>query len=68
MYLQIKPILTRLCHVIYCHGDRSYPCLVGIGLRDLQRDLEERIFIHIKLNFWMEETAVADNYVQDFLF
>ena len=28
-----NPIPTRLCHVIYCHGDNSYPCLVGIGLR-----------------------------------
>ena len=28
----INPIPTRLCHVI-CHGDKSYPCLVGgIGL------------------------------------
>ena len=26
------PIPTRLCHVIYCHGDKTYPCLVGIGL------------------------------------
>ena len=28
----LNPILTRLCHVIYCHGDKRYPCLVGIGL------------------------------------
>ena len=28
----INPIPTRLCHVIYCHGDKSFPCLVGIGL------------------------------------
>ena len=28
----INPIPTRLCHVIYCCGDKSYPCLVGIGL------------------------------------
>ena len=28
----LNPIPTRLCHVIYCHGDKSYPCLVGIGL------------------------------------
>jgi hypothetical protein len=27
-----NPIPTRLCHVIYCCGDKSYPCLVGIGL------------------------------------
>jgi hypothetical protein len=26
-------IPTRLFHVIYCHGDKSYHCLVGIGLR-----------------------------------
>ena len=29
---RINPIPTRLCQVIYCHGDKSYPCLVGIGL------------------------------------
>jgi hypothetical protein len=23
---------TRLCHVIYYHGDKKYPCLVGIVL------------------------------------
>ena len=28
----LNPIPTRLCHVIYCHNDKSYPCLVGIGL------------------------------------
>jgi hypothetical protein len=22
----------RLYHMIYCHSDKSYPCLVGIGL------------------------------------
>ena len=27
-----NPITTRICHVIYCHGVESYPCLVGIGL------------------------------------
>ena len=27
-----NPIPTRLYHVIYCHGDKKYPCLVGIGL------------------------------------
>ena len=31
--IQFNPIPTRLCHVIYCHGDKSYPCLVGLGLR-----------------------------------
>ena len=25
-------ISTRLCHVICCCGDKSYPCLVGIGI------------------------------------
>ena len=30
--LQTNPIPTRLCHVIYCHGDKCYPCLVGIVL------------------------------------
>ena len=28
----VNPIPTRLCHVIYCQGDKKYPCLVGIGL------------------------------------
>ena len=27
-----NPIPTRLCHVIYCHGDKSYACLVEIWL------------------------------------
>ena len=31
--MYINPIPTRLCYVIYCCGDKSYPCLeVGIGL------------------------------------
>ena len=30
--LLLYPIPPRLCHVIYCHGDKSYPCLVEIGL------------------------------------
>ena len=29
---RVNPISTRLGHVIYCHGDRSYPCFVGIEL------------------------------------
>ena len=24
--------ISRLCHVIYYHSDKNYPCLVGIGL------------------------------------
>ena len=28
--IQPNPIPTWLCHVIYCCGDKSYPCLVGI--------------------------------------
>ena len=34
-YLKIdafNPIPTRLCHVKYCHSDKSHPCLVGQGL------------------------------------
>ena len=31
--IQFNPIPTRLCHVIYCHGDKSYLCLVGLELR-----------------------------------
>ena len=34
--LFINPIPTSLSHVIYCHGDNSYPCLVGIGLSELE--------------------------------
>ena len=30
--LDFNPIPTRLCHMIYCQGDKSYPYLVGIGL------------------------------------
>ena len=26
---QINPIPTRLCHMIYCCGDESYPCLLS---------------------------------------
>ena len=26
--LPVNPIPTRLCHVIYYHGDEKYPCLV----------------------------------------
>ena len=29
----LNPILRRLCHMIYYLGDKSYPCLVGIGLK-----------------------------------
>ena len=25
----INPILTSLCHLIYCHGEKIYPCLIG---------------------------------------
>ena len=24
----VSPVPTRLCHVIYDHGDKKYPCLV----------------------------------------
>ena len=38
MYLKerLNPIPTRLCHVIYCWGDKNHPCLVGIGLKVLR--------------------------------
>jgi hypothetical protein len=26
-------VVNLLCHMIYCHSDKSYPCLVGKGLR-----------------------------------
>ena len=31
-FVQLNPIPTRLCHVIWYCGGKSYPCLVGIGL------------------------------------
>ena len=39
-----NPITTRLCHVIYCCGDKSNPCLVVMGLN---RFLHIRIYIAI---------------------
>ena len=30
----LNPIPTRLCHMIYYHGDKKYSYLVGIGLND----------------------------------
>ena len=39
-----NPISTRLCHVIYCHSDKSYPCLFGIGFKDLS------LYLFTKLN------------------
>ena len=41
-----QPIPTRICHVIYWCGDKSYPCLVGIGLNGfkfIDLDAEPRI-------------------------
>ena len=32
----LNPIPTRLCQVIYCHGDKSYHCLVGIGVSEVK--------------------------------
>ena len=29
---ELNPIPTRHCHVIYCCGDKTYSCLVGIEL------------------------------------
>ena len=29
----VNPITTRLCYVMYYHGDNKYHCLVVIGLR-----------------------------------
>ena len=28
--MQLTTIGTRLCHVIYYHGNKKYPCLLGI--------------------------------------
>ena len=30
---EINPSPTRLCHVIYCCSDKSYPCLVWKGVK-----------------------------------
>ena len=40
--IKVNPIPTRLCHVIYCHSDKSYPCLVGIGLNYFSKTVIER--------------------------
>ena len=33
----LYPIPTRLCYLIYWHDNKSYPCLVGIGLTSNQQ-------------------------------
>ena len=53
--LQFNPIPTRLCHVIYCHGEKSYPCLVGIGLSlfEVMSSCERfREFYHALFRYW----------------
>ena len=35
----LNPIPPRLCHVIYYHTDKKYPCLVGLGLIEENMDL-----------------------------
>ena len=35
----VTPISTRLCHAIYCRSDKSYPCLVGIGLTEKRENI-----------------------------
>ena len=32
VYAVFNPVPPRLCHVIYSHCDKKYPCLGGIGL------------------------------------
>jgi hypothetical protein len=49
-YNTFNPIPARLCHVIYCQGDKSYPCLVGIGLRLKELMLQE-------FSQWIPESA-----------
>ena len=41
--------LTRLCHMIYCHGDKSYPCLVRIGLKVLSQYINAYVVLHTYL-------------------
>ena len=36
-------IPTKLCPMIYCCGDKSYPCLVGIGLNTSSKKERENI-------------------------
>ena len=38
----VNPIPTRICHMIYCHSDKSYLCLVGIGLNYFSKVVIER--------------------------
>ena len=40
---QLNPIPTRLSHVIYCCGYKSYSCLVGIGLKQLHGRLQKML-------------------------
>jgi hypothetical protein len=42
----LDPIPTILCHVIYYCGDKSYPCLVGIGLRNAFTPLCKDMHLH----------------------
>ena len=40
-----NPIPSRLCHVMYYHGNKKYPCLVGIGLSGLLQKILPRAYL-----------------------
>ena len=46
----IKPVPTRLCHVIYYHGDKKYPYSVVIRLIAIEK-LPPSKFMHVKTQF-----------------
>ena len=54
-----SPIPTKLCHVKYCCGDKSYPCLVGIGLNNCNEKLILKI---IWWEFWIDWNTAKVTY------
>ena len=38
--------------MIYCHGDKSYPCLVGIGLKEKLVGILRNVLYTILKNFF----------------
>ena len=37
--IPLNPVPPGLCHVMYYHGDKKYPCLLGIELKDSLREI-----------------------------